>query len=257
MNNEIEIIAKKYRLNGDKTGRVIYNSSGKVNLSSTDSKTYLDKIRALEFENERLKNKYSEVLEKNKLLNKELDRLKNSECNLNDINKTSSEEIQKKIKKVSEYEEKIKFYEGEIDFLIEDNSKYCSILLQKIEYLNLKLDYYQSSQDLEKIRHMKELLSMQKQENELLKNDRAIYESTIEKLKEDILTNKTYVDEEIKRLRDLADEAYSRYENESKLNSKLLNENNYLKAKCKNVDYELELEKKKQKRSNSFLKLLT
>ena len=238
MDTEIEVIAKKYQLDSEK--KHFHKSFD--NFSNSHTRPYHDKIKILELENEKLKKKYLECLEKNKNLQKELDQAKNTE-NSEFVHKKVSEELVIKNDKIQQLQEKLQFYEKQVNFLNQDNCYSSSIFLKEIEYLKLQLEQSKHKIDLSNKTCMKDLIYTQSQNIISLQNTNKSYETIIKSLKDQIQKNLYKSVEEQKLLSDSVSEYKKKYEDEKTKNKALKTQNNFLEARCKNMEYELEITK--------------
>ncbi|OMJ76583.1 hypothetical protein SteCoe_24032 [Stentor coeruleus] len=225
-------------------------------LTSSQLQKFKEKIRSLERENETLKKKYSDLIEKNKNLYKELEKSKVSENNCS-YSKIISEELEVKKKKLAECEENIEFFKQHIAFLVDENAKSSESYAEEVKKLKSQLEIFDEMPNISSICNMKEIISKQSKEIILLKENNKLLENIIEKIKDEVLKVQTNETEEFKKLCSQLSFLRNALEQEKLKCQKLIEENAYFKAKCKNTNYELENIKKKYSRSESYSKLLS
>ena len=90
---------------------------------------------------------------------------------------------------------------------------------------------------------MKDLIYTQSQNIISLQNTNKSYETIIKSLKDQIQKNLYKSVEEQKLLSDSVSEYKKKYEDEKTKNKALKTQNNFLEARCKNMEYELEITK--------------
>lgn len=225
-------------------------------LTTSQLQKYKEKIKSLERENEVLKKKYSDLVEKNKTLYKELEKSKVSESSYN-YSKIVSEELEVKKKKLVECEENIEFLKQHICFLVDENARSSELYAEEIKNLKSQLEIFDEMPNISAICNMKEITSKQSKEIILLKKNNNLLENIIEKIKDDVLKARTNDTEEYQKLNFQLNTLRNALEQEKMKSQKLIEENSYFKAKCKNANYELENIKKKHSRSESYSKLLS
>ena len=249
MDNEIEAIAKKYKLDSVDSDRKNHHS---FDITPIHKFNYTEKVKLLELENEKLKKKYSQALAKVKSLSKELEKQKANDSSTKISNKTYLDESWNKAAQFQESELKLKFYEQQIEFLLEDNKKTCLIYNQEIENLKKQLE----ASKINSIYQMKELIAKQAQEINILKNNSKLTENINEMLNERLEKSQFQHEETETKINKLLYVAEEKYEKNKNNNAALIDENNYLKARLKNIQYELESCKSKLKQKDEEISKL-
>lgn len=242
MDNEIEKIAKKYKLDKESSERVNHRSMDVISFKSTD------KVKFLEMENEKISKKYLEALEKIKILSKALENPKSIE--------TGTMEILNQNEELEICKENLIFFQGQTKFLINEAQNSEAVFAEEIQILQRKLELCSNFSDFEKISMMKELIFKQELEIKTLKRNSEISEEMIEKLKGEIVKVQQGSEEEIENLQRKLAELQKNYEEIVKKHSKLIEENTYFKAKNTNAEYEIESLKSKLHRIGAFPKFL-
>ncbi|OMJ70752.1 hypothetical protein SteCoe_31201 [Stentor coeruleus] len=225
-------------------------------LTTSQLQKYREKIKSLERENEVLKKKNSDLIETNKSLYKELEKVKLPESSYN-YSKKISEELEVKKKKLAECEENIEFFKKHIAFLVDENAKSSESYAEEIKNLKSQLEIFDEMPNISAICNMKENISKQSKEIILLKRNNKLLENIIEKIKDEVLKAQTNETENFQKLNSQLNALRNALDQEKMKSLKLIEENAYFKARCKNTNYELENIKKKHARSESYSKLLS
>lgn len=260
MNEDIEIIAKKYKLDpkAEKNPKKFFISPLKtiteerLTHSAFDiispptllHKRYEDKIKALEIENSRLINKVVELKESNKKLSQELEMLKSPE-NQSVVYKSVSEDLEDKSKIIEELEELVRFYKEELEFSLSSAENEDSIKTAEINYLKTQVDYYKNLPDAESVALIRESNQKLMRNVEVLKINCVVQEEIIEKLKKQLSLVDTRESQEVISLQQQLKETRRMLESEKSHKKSLTEYNATLNASLKALKFELELEKAK------------
>ena len=259
MDNEIEKIAKKYRLGGEQTERSSHKSVDAGLVQSHQPRTAPDKSRMMAMENYKLKQKYSEALDKINSLNKELAKVRTPEPfsqNANDSFRLVSEEMEKTSQELLEYKESVDFFQIQCEALIKENERASLIYNQQLEYYKEKLEYYQGIPNIDSFYTMKEIIDKQNKDICVLKESLKMSENMIHTLKKELAISHCDHEVENTEINIMISSLREKHEEEKKNNRKYIDENNFLKAKLKNMEYELEISKSKYPVRSVHSKLL-
>ena len=266
MDQDIEIIAKKYRLDKgidkEKDKKKLWSPLGNVveeklthrafDVTSPPTlihKRLEDRVRTLELENSKLYKKVSELNERNKKLCQELENLQNS-SNQSVVYKSVSEGNDENPKIIEDLEELVKFYKEELEFSFKNKENEDLIKVAEVNYLKAQVEYYRKLPDIESVDLMRESNQKLQRNIEVLRINTMVQEEIIEKLKKELSLFSTRESQEQITLRQELKTVQRQLESEKSHNKSLITQNTSLTASLKTLSYELELQKSKSPKFN-------